>query len=216
MVRWTVSDACPTLPDLEPRMTAAPLPEGLDPAFDPTDPAVNEGAIPHDQLLALRKNAPVFWVEQEPEARAGFEDTGYWALSTHADVSEVSKNSKDFSTHENGAIIRFAPDMTREQVQLQSVMLLNQDPPDHTRLRQIVSRGFTPRAIGGLHDSLKQRAESIVDAAVAKGSGDFVFDVAAELPLQAIADLLGVPQEDRRKQQDFLGGDDKGSGGKRR
>lgn len=179
--------------------THTTAPEGIPEGFDPTDPGLVEVAVPHDELLALRKNAPVFWVEQEPEARAGFNDTGYWALSTHADVSAVSKNSKDFSSNENGAIIRFAPDMTRDQVELQGVMLINQDPPDHTRLRSIVSRGFTPRAINGLHDSLKMRAETIVDDAIAKGSGDFVFEVAAELPLQAIADLLGVPQEDRRK-----------------
>jgi cholest-4-en-3-one 26-monooxygenase len=91
------------------------------------------------------------------------------------------------------------PGMTREQVEAQRIILINQDPPDHTSLRGIISRGFTPRAIGGLHESLKQRAEQIVSDAHEKGSGNFVEDVAAELPLQAIADLLGVPQEDRRK-----------------
>jgi cholest-4-en-3-one 26-monooxygenase len=62
-----------------------------------------------------------------------------------------------------------------------------------------VSRAFTPRSIDALHDPLKARAEKIIADAVANGSGDFVTEVAAELPLQAIADLLGVPQEDRRK-----------------
>jgi cholest-4-en-3-one 26-monooxygenase len=100
-------------------------------------------------------------------------------------------------------IIRFAADMTREQVELQSVMLVNQDPPDHTKLRQIVSRGFTPRAINALHEKLVDRAHRILDEAIAKGEGDFVFDVAAELPLQAIAELLGVPMEDRRKLFDW-------------
>ena len=124
-------------------------------------------------------------------------------MSKHADVSAVSKNSKDFSSQENGAIIRFAPDMTRDQVEVQSVMLINQDPPEQTKIRQIISRGFTPRSIGGLHDVLVERANTIVDDAIAKGSGDFVSEVAAELPLQAIADLIGVPQEDRRKLFDW-------------
>ena len=181
-------------------MTAVPaLPEG----FDLTDPVLNEVGVPLEQFMELRRTAPVFWVEQTPEARAGFNGTGYWAISKHADVAAVSKDSKNFSTAENGAIIRFAPDMTRDQVELQGVMLINQDPPDHTKLRQIISRGFTPRAINGLHEVLVQRAATIVDDALAKGEGDFVYEVAAELPLQAIADLLGVPQEDRRKLFDW-------------
>ncbi|MGH3411897.1 MAG: cytochrome P450 [Marmoricola sp.] len=181
-------------------MTAPPaLPAG----FDPTDPDLCQQHIPLQEFLELRRTAPVWWIEQKPEARAGFLDTGFWAVSKHADIAAVSKNSNDFSTNENGVIIRFGPDMTREQVELQRAMLIHHDPPDHTKLRQIISRGFTPRAIGALHDTLVQRAETIVDDAIAKGEGDFVADVAAELPLQAIADLLGVPQEDRRKLFDW-------------
>ncbi len=182
-------------------MTASPaVPKG----FDPTDPGLCEQQIPLEQFLELRRTAPVWWVEQSPEARAGFDGhTGYWAVSKHADVAAVSKNSKDWSSHENGAIIRFAPDMTRDQIDLQGVMLINQDPPDHTKIRQIISRGFTPRSINALHEKLVERAGTIVDDAIAKGEGDFVFDVAAELPLQAIADLIGIPQEDRRKVFDW-------------
>ncbi len=181
-------------------MTASPaVPTG----FDPTDPQLCQDGIPLQEFLELRKTAPVWWVEQQPEARAGFEDTGYWAVSRHQDVAAVSKNSKDFSSAENGAIIRFSPDMTRDEVELQQVMLINQDAPIHTKTRQIISRGFTPRAIAAMEEQLWGRAHAIVDEALAKGKGDFVFDVAAELPLQAIADLLGVPQEDRRKLFDW-------------
>jgi cholest-4-en-3-one 26-monooxygenase len=182
-------------------VTASPaVPQG----FDPTDPELCEQGVPLRELLELRRTSPVWWVEQEPAARAGFDGhTGYWAVSRHADVAAVSKNSKDFSSHEDGAIIRFAPDMTREQIDLQGVMLINQDPPDHTKIRQIISRGFTPRSIEALHGTLRERADTIVDDALAKGEGDFVFDVAAELPLQAIADLIGIPQEDRRKVFDW-------------
>jgi cholest-4-en-3-one 26-monooxygenase len=90
--------------------------------------------------------------------------------------------------------------------------MLNIDPPQHTKLRGIVSRGFTPRAIGSLRQALAARAERIAAAALARGTGDFVTEVAAELPLQAIAELLGVPQEDRRKvfdwSNDMVGYDD--------
>jgi len=174
--------------------------------FDFTDPGLNEKNIPHDEFLALRKKAPVFWIEQEQGSRDGMSEesgTGYWAVSKHADVLAVSKNSKDFSTAENGAIIRFQEGMLREQVELQRVMLINQDPPEHTATRQIISRGFTPRAIGALDDIMKQRAEKIVRDALERGQGNFVEEVACELPLQAIADFIGVPQEDRRKLFDW-------------
>jgi cholest-4-en-3-one 26-monooxygenase len=171
--------------------------------FDPTDPELCEVGIPLREFAELRKTAPVWWVDQKPDASAGFDDNGFWAITKHADISAVSKNSKDFSSNEDGAIIRFAPDMTREQVELQRVMLINQDPPDHTKLRQIISRGFTPRSISALHERLVERAANIVETALAKGEGDFVEEVAAELPLQAIAELLGVPQDDRRKLFDW-------------
>ncbi|HWO59058.1 MAG TPA: cytochrome P450, partial [Umezawaea sp.] len=89
--------------------------------------------------------------------------------------------------------------MTRDRIEMQRLVLLNMDPPVHTKLRGIVSRGFTPRAINNLKDALNARAARIVTAALEKGSGDFVTDVACELPLQAIAELIGIPQSDRRK-----------------
>ena len=124
-------------------MTAQPaVPAG----FDPTDPDICLVGIPHEQFLELRRTAPVWWVDQPQESRAGFDGTtGFWAISKHADVSAVSK-SNDFVTSENGAIIRFAPDMTRDQVELQSVMLINQDPPVHTATRSIIR---APRARPG-------------------------------------------------------------------
>src|SRR5689334_5472920 len=152
--------------------------------------------------MALRLKAPVFWVEQEQGSRDGMSEesgTGYWAISKHADVAAVSKDSKRFSSAENGAIIRFQEGMLREMVELQRVMIINQDAPEHTLMRQIVSRGFTPRAINALEELMKERAEKIVRDAVERGEGNFVEEVAAELPLQAIADFIGVPQEDRLK-----------------
>jgi cholest-4-en-3-one 26-monooxygenase len=172
--------------------------------FDPTDPDVMQEAVPHQELLALRRTAPVTFIEQVPEARAGFPDhQGFWALSKHADVAAVSKDQANFSTYLNNVIIRFGPDMDREGVEQTRFLLINHDAPDHTKLRQIVSRAFTPRAIAQLHQDLEQRAQDIVKAAVERGEGNFVEDVAAELPLQAIANLLGVPLEDRGKLFDW-------------
>jgi cholest-4-en-3-one 26-monooxygenase len=181
-------------------MTTTELPHG----FDFTDPDTMLAGVPLSEHAIARQTSPVHWVEQPQNARDGMEGgTGYWAISKHADVARVSKDSKNFSSAENSAIIRFPEGMLREMIEFQRVMLLNQDPPEHSSTRQIISRGFTPRAIGALDDIMTERAHNIVAEALAKGEVDFVTEVAAELPLQAIADLLGVPQEDRKKLFDW-------------
>ena len=166
--------------------------------FDLTDPDIYAQRVPVEEFAELRKTAPVWWVPQQP-GTTGFDDGGYWAVTRHADVVEVSRNSDVYSTWENTALIRFNPDMPRERIELQRYVLLNMDPPQHTKLRAIVSRGFTPRAINNLREALTAKADNIVRTAIEAGSGDFVTDVACELPLQAIAELLGVPQDDRHK-----------------
>ena len=178
------------------------LPDG----FDFTDPFLNEKSIPHEEFKALRENSPVHWVAQRDGAHDGMSDesgAGYYAVSKHADVLAISKNGKEWSTAVNGAIVRFSEGMTREQVEMQRLILINQDPPDHTAHRAIISRGFTPRSINALEDVMTSRAQSVVREAVTGGSGNFVEDIAAELPLQAIAELIGVPQKDRHKLFDW-------------
>ncbi len=168
------------------------IPEG----FDFTDPDLLAERLPLEEFAELRRTAPVWWNHQ-PWRRGGFDDEGYWVVSKHADVKEVSRRSDIYSNWQNTAIIQFNEDMTREQIELQRLMMVNMDPPEHTKLRGIVSRGFTPRAINSLQEALEARAERIAVEAAARGSGNFVTDVACELPLQAIAELLGIPQEDR-------------------
>ena len=164
--------------------------------FDFTDPDLYAERLPLAEFAELRRTAPVWWNEQ-PHGIAGFGDDGFWVVSRHVDVKEVSRNSQVFSSAENTAIIRFRPDMPREQIVAQRLIMLNTDPPHHTKMRGIVQRGFTPRAIDSLRDTLDKWAREIVLTASRKGSGDFVVDVACELPLQAIAELLGVPQDHR-------------------
>jgi cholest-4-en-3-one 26-monooxygenase len=174
----------------------------LSAGFDFTEPDLYEKRVPHPEFAELRRTAPVSWVEQTGNA-GGYGDGGYWAVTKHADVKAISKDSKTYSTWQNTAIIRFNEDMPRESIDLQRFILLNQDPPEHTQLRRSVARGFTPKAIDSLRDTLTERAEHIVARAKEDGSGDFVTDVACELPLQAIAELIGVPQEDRMKLFDW-------------
>ncbi|RZI81513.1 MAG: cytochrome P450, partial [Microbacterium sp.] len=162
----------------------------------------NLAGVPYDEFAELRRSAPITWVEQTPEARAGMSEasgTGYWALTKHADVAAVSKNSKVFSSRENGVIIRNPETATRESIEMTQVVIINQDAPDHTQLRSIISRGFTPRAIGALEEGLEQVARRIVADAVAAGSGNFVDQIASQYPLEVIGDMLGIPAEDRQK-----------------
>ncbi|MFI5954506.1 cytochrome P450 [Cryptosporangium sp. NPDC051539] len=188
-------------------MTAPDIPVGI----DYTDPDTYADGVPLDDFAELRRVAPVWWNSTEFHA-AGFDDDGYWVVTRHADIVDISRNPSVFSSTTNTAIVRFGPDMTRDAIDMQSLILLNMDPPKHTAQRSIVSRMFTPRAVNSLRDELTRRARQIVDEAVEKGDGDFVSDVAVELPLQAIASLLGVPQEDRHKvfewSNQMIGSDD--------
>jgi cholest-4-en-3-one 26-monooxygenase len=167
------------------------------PGFDLTDPDLYAERVPQEELAELRRAAPIWWNAQPDDM--GFNDGGFWAVTRHADVVAVSRDSETFSSEANCAIIRYASGTPRDAIEMQRVIMLNIDPPHHTKVRGIVSRGFTPRAINGLRDVLAARAQNIVATAIADGSGDFVTDVACELPLQAIAELIGVPQEDRHK-----------------
>jgi len=179
--------------------------------FDFLDPDVNLVGLPVAELAELRKAEPIHWVDV-PDGCGGFEDNGYWLLSKHTDVKEVSRRSDLFSSWQNGAIPTWPKEMKRDSIELQRNVMLNMDAPHHTRLRKIISRGFTPRAVGRLEDELAQRAQNIAKSAAAAGAGDFVAQVSCELPLQAIAGLLGVPQDDRDKlfrwSNEMTGGED--------
>src|ERR1700751_2290871 len=120
------------------------IPEG----FDFTDPDLCVSRVPADELAELRRTAPVWWNKQ-PRGASGFDDEGYWVVTRHADVMEVSR--KDiFSSYQNSAMIRHGVPVTDDVLAVQRLILLNMDPPEHTKLRRIISRGFTPRAINNL------------------------------------------------------------------
>ncbi|CAM4130449.1 cytochrome P450 [Nocardia ninae] len=176
-------------------VTTPSIPAG----FDFTDPDVLASRLPVQEFAELRRTAPVWWCAQSGRA-SGFDDGGYWVVSKLDHIKEISKHPELFSSHENGSIIRFNEDVTPEQIgMLSDMLLINLDPPKHTKVRRIISKGFTPRAIENLRAALTERAAKIVHEAKKSGGGDFVEQVACELPLQAIAELIGIPQEDRKK-----------------
>ena len=177
-------------------MTTAANCPFLPPGYDFTDPDVLVEGIPVGEFAQLRKTAPVWWNEQTDTI---FDDGGYWVITRHADIKDISRNSGQWSTNRKGAVMRLPDGVTAEQLDLTKALLINHDAPEHTRLRKIVSRLFTPRAVAALEEKLAVASREIVAAAAAKNSGDFVADVAMNLPLQAIADLIGVPEADRER-----------------
>lgn len=173
------------------------LPEG----FDFTDPDLYAERLPYAEWAEVRKNAPVYWNAKAPGVDDGFQDDGYWVISKLDDIKDVSRRTgTDFSASENSAVPRYAPGTDRSIItDMLGNLILNQDGEGHTTRRRIVSKGFTPRNVALLRDKLKDRTYKIVDEALEKGEGDFITYVASELPLQTIAEMIGVPQEDRHK-----------------
>ncbi|GJF08119.1 cytochrome P450 [Mycolicibacterium cyprinidarum] len=168
------------------------LPNG----YDFTDPDVLLKGIPVTEFAELRKTAPVWWNAQDESI---FDDGGYWVISRHADIKAISRDGALWSTNRKGAVMRLPDGVTTEQLDLTKALLINHDAPEHTRLRKLVSRLFTPRAIATLEEKLAIAAREIVGSAAAKDTGNFVDDIAMGLPLQAIADLIGVPEGDRER-----------------
>ncbi|MGI8331032.1 cytochrome P450 [Actinomadura scrupuli] len=146
--------------------------------------------VPHDQLKWLRENAPVYWHHGDRER--GW--PGFWAITRHEDVTHVSRHPEIFSSHRRLALFDEPPE---EHLVMQRMMMLNQDPPDHTRKRGFVNRGFTPRAIGVLEQHIRDICVQLINEVGTEA--DFVHDLAAPLPLYVICELLGAPVEDREK-----------------
>jgi len=173
------------------------LPEG----FDFTDPALYAERLPYAEWAEVRKKEPVYWNAKAPGVDDGFQDDGYWVISKLDDIKDVSRRTgTDFSASENSAVPRYAPGTDRAIItDMLGNLILNQDGEGHTTRRRIVSKGFTPRNVALLREKLQERANTIVDEALAQGEGDFITYVASELPLQTIAEMIGVPQEERHQ-----------------
>ena len=144
--------------------------------------------IPHEQFAWLRREAPVFWHETDDPAVPGF-----WALSRHADVQAANRDTERFSSERGGVFLNDQSDEQRDMFR----SIIETDRPGHTRLRRLVNRGFTPRAIAQFEASYRQAVRGVLADVVRRGTFDWVTDVATVLPAYAISELLGVPVEDR-------------------
>ncbi len=147
--------------------------------------------VPFEWFRRLRQEAPVYW-HPDPTAPRG----GFWTVTRFDDCITVNRDWEHFSSARRSALF---PDMEADALAQQQLMMLNMDPTMHTRYRRLVNKGFTPKLVRDLERQIIGYADGIIDSVCERGTADFVEEISAELPLLVIAELLGVPQEDRRK-----------------
>jgi len=167
--------------------------------MDLLDAAIFEEAVPHEYFRWLREHEPVHWNPGRPERERAPgiidpEQRGFWVVTRHADVAAVSKSWELFSSARGTAL---NSDLRPHELPLFQQQMIHMDPPRHTQLRNLINRGFKPSTIAKLDERIRCLAREIIDQVAPKGECDFVAEVAAELPLLVLAELLGVPSEDR-------------------
>ena len=148
------------------------------------DPSLYLDGIPHERFAETRASDGLMWHD--------YHDGGFWVVSRHADVKAASRNGKVFSSAVGMTNLW---DLEADAIAARR-SLIDTDAPDHTRLRRLVARTFTPKNIRRWEDTVRKIAVDLLDAFVEKGSGDWVAEVAAPLPIQVILTMLGVPVED--------------------
>jgi cholest-4-en-3-one 26-monooxygenase len=146
--------------------------------------------IPHEQFAFLRREAPVFRHHatdvQMPE--------WFWCLTRHEDVQMANRDAETFSSGRGGVLL----DVMQSLEERESFRtIIDSDAPEHTRLRRLVNRGFTPRAIATFEERYRSAVRRVLARAMQAPSFDFVSEVATPLPAFAISELLGVPEQDR-------------------
>ena len=156
---------------------------------DLADPDTYVSGMPFEAFRKLRRRAPVAWHPYK-------EGPGFLALTGYDEVLAVSRDSATWSSQAAGVF--FEIPRPEDEYQL-ALIMLTMDPPRHTKLRSLVSKGFTPRQVAKLNNHIADMARQIVDDVVERGECDFVNDIAGALPSFVIAELLGIPLEDGRK-----------------
>ena len=156
---------------------------------DLTDPDTYVAGMPHEAFRELRERAPVAWHPYK-------DGPGFLALTGYDEVLAVSRDSATWSSQETGVF--YDVPLPEDAYQL-ALMMLTMDPPRHTALRSLVSKGFTPRQVARLNTHIADMARQIVDDVVELGECDFVEDIAGALPSYVIAELLGIPLDDGRR-----------------
>jgi len=149
--------------------------------------------VPYDEFARLRAEAAVVWMA-EPAVPPWPAGPGFWGVVRHAEVKEVMRDPATYSSHAMATQIIDPPN--QKTLEFVRQMMLNQDPPQHSRLRKMLARAFTPKAIARLEDRIAGWARELVDRVAAAGECDFA-ELAADLPLRTLAEIFGVPHQDR-------------------
>ena len=155
-------------------------------ADDLSSPDTFVAAVPYELFSRLRREEPVAW-------SADHAGGGFWSITRHADVVAVTRDVGTFSSAKGGTFLDELPD---EQLVEQRLLLVNMDPPAHSRYRTLVAAAFAPKSVAKMEQAVRQRVKSLVNQAVGLGHIDFVTDVAARLPLEVICDLMGISPAD--------------------
>ena len=140
---------------------------------------------PHDLFARMRAEAPVRWNRTA--------NGGFWSLTRHAEIAQVSRDPQTFSSYRAGIFLH--PDQVNP-LEMTRNLLLYMDPPQHTKYRQILQSAFVPNTVRQLEGDVRALVVRVVDAAVAKGTFDAVEDVAVPIPLGVLAQLMGLPDDD--------------------
>jgi cytochrome P450 len=142
-------------------------------------------------FLTLREEDPIrFFEEPELPPEVGLpKGPGYWAFTKHRHILEASRNPQIYCSGQGAASII---DMPPEMNEFFGGMI-NMDDPRHGKQRNIISRGFTPRALGSIEQAVDRRARRVIDRVIEKGECDFVAEIAAPLPLEIICEMMGIP-----------------------
>ncbi len=155
------------------------------------------GAPPYEYFEVLRREAPVWWnPPPDPQHPGYIPCPGFWVLSKYEDVAMASKDAARFSAWENSVLwtdVREEP----EELAAQRSGLMGMDPPQHTQFRRLIQSGLTPRKVAGLEPFIREHAQEVIAELAEKDTAEFVFEVAAELPMILLCQLMGVPQEKR-------------------
>lgn len=148
--------------------------------------------FPHDLFALHRSEAPVYWHEPTEHTPDG---EGFWSVATHAETLAVLRDPETYSSVTGGA--RPFGGTLLQDLSIAGQVLNMMDDPRHSQIRRLVSSGLTPRMIQRVSDDLRSRARRLLDAVEPGVPFDFLVDVAAELPMQMICILLGVPESER-------------------
>ena len=154
------------------------------------DPDTYAHGMPYQMLKDMRETGPVLRMEDP------LSGVPYWVVTRIAELDYVSKNPALFSSAEKSA---FPMEADESMVEMHQNTIINMDPPRHQKVRRVVRNAFTPKRVESYEPKFREHARKIVDNVIARGECEFVEEVAAELPLIAILELLGVPLEDRKK-----------------